>query len=106
MVFDVSSARSCSRNWILYVGKLNTFSRAKLLVLVAEIIHCCFQCYSFGQTGENLTMGLRLKVFGNLLRQDVTYFDDELHSTGKICTRLATDAPNVKAVNLHIVFRF
>lgn len=43
-------------------------------------------------------MGLRLKVFSNLLRQDVIYFDDEKHSVGKICTRLATDAPNVKAV--------
>ncbi len=46
-----------------------------------------------------------MKVFRNVLRQHVAYFDDPKHSTGKIGTRLATDAPNVKAVSLnHSVF--
>jgi hypothetical protein len=52
----------------------------------------------FGWAGENLTMRMRMKVFTNLMRQDAAFFDDPLHATGKICTRLATDAPNVKQV--------
>ena len=50
----------------------------------------------FGWAGENLTMRMRMNVFKNIMRQDASFFDDPLHSTGKICTRLATDAPNVK----------
>ena len=57
-----------------------------------------FQEVYFGYAGENLTMRMRLKVFENILRQDAAFFDDPRHSTGKICTRLATDAPNVKQV--------
>jgi ABC-type multidrug transport system fused ATPase/permease subunit len=43
-------------------------------------------------------MRMRMSVFKNMLRQDAAFFDDPLHATGKICTRLATDAPNVKQV--------
>jgi ABC-type multidrug transport system fused ATPase/permease subunit len=51
----------------------------------------------FGTSAERLTMRIRSKLFRNLLRQDVSYFDMDIHSSGKLCTRLATDAPNVKA---------
>ena len=33
-----------------------------------------------------------------LLSQDVSYFDQPRHASGKLCTRLATDAPNIKSV--------
>ncbi len=56
------------------------------------------QTVLFGWAGERLTMRLRLRVFANVLRQDGTFFDDVRHSTGRICTRLATDARNVKSV--------
>ena len=59
-----------------------------------------FQLWLFSKAGECLTMRLRLNTFENILRQDVAFFDDSRHSTGKICTRLATDAPNVQAVSL------
>ncbi|CAJ0584939.1 unnamed protein product, partial [Mesorhabditis spiculigera] len=51
----------------------------------------------YGVAAERLTMRLRSKVFRNVLRQDGAYFDHPAHSPGKISTRLATDAPNVKA---------
>ncbi|KAK3611392.1 hypothetical protein CHS0354_036589 [Potamilus streckersoni] len=54
------------------------------------------QIYCFGQSGERLTMRLRLQTFTALLRQDVAYFDDKTHSTGALTTRLATDASLVK----------
>jgi ATP-binding cassette subfamily B (MDR/TAP) protein 1 len=56
------------------------------------------QAFFFGWSAERLTMRLRFMVFKNVLRQDVAYFDHPAHSSGKISTRLATDAPNVKSV--------
>lgn len=52
-----------------------------------------------GRCGENMTKTIRLKAFCNLLRQDVAFFDDERHGTGKLCTRLASDAPNIRYVS-------
>lgn len=37
------------------------------------------------------------------MRQDIAYFDDEKHSTGRLCARLATDAPIIRAVKLMIL---
>ncbi|CAG0893263.1 unnamed protein product [Cyprideis torosa] len=51
--------------------------------------------------GDRMTTRMRLLSFKNILRQEVSWFDDEAHSTGKISTRLATDAPMVKAVASH-----
>ncbi|KAK6022560.1 ABC transporter transmembrane region [Ostertagia ostertagi] len=55
------------------------------------------QCFFFGLSAERLTMRLRSKIFKNVMRMDATYFDMPRHSPGKITTRLATDAPNVKS---------
>uniref|UniRef100_A0A914UX02 Uncharacterized protein n=1 Tax=Plectus sambesii TaxID=2011161 RepID=A0A914UX02_9BILA len=55
----------------------------------------------FGAAGEKLTMRLRLAVMRNLLRHDAAYFDHPSHSSGKLTTRLATDAPNVKSAIDH-----
>ncbi|PIO69295.1 ABC transporter transmembrane region [Teladorsagia circumcincta] len=55
------------------------------------------QCFFFGMSAERLTMRLRSKIFKNVMRMDATYFDMPRHSPGKITTRLATDAPNVKS---------
>lgn len=57
-----------------------------------------FAGWIFGAAGEKLTMRLRLAVMRNLLRHDASYFDHPSHSSGKLTTRLATDAPNVKSV--------
>uniref|UniRef100_A0AC34QYV8 p-glycoprotein n=1 Tax=Panagrolaimus sp. JU765 TaxID=591449 RepID=A0AC34QYV8_9BILA len=56
-----------------------------------------FQAIFFGTTAERLTSRIRRKLFRNILRQDVAYFDETKHSSGKLCTRLATDCPNVKS---------
>uniref|UniRef100_A0A0K0FGB8 ABC transporter PGP-2 (inferred by orthology to a C. elegans protein) n=1 Tax=Strongyloides venezuelensis TaxID=75913 RepID=A0A0K0FGB8_STRVS len=53
---------------------------------------------SLGRAGENLTKKLRYETFKNLLRQDISFYDNKKHNTGKICTRLATDVPNVRFV--------
>uniref|UniRef100_A0A1I7ULB4 ABC-type xenobiotic transporter n=1 Tax=Caenorhabditis tropicalis TaxID=1561998 RepID=A0A1I7ULB4_9PELO len=51
-----------------------------------------------GRCGESLTMKLRFEAFKNLMRQDIAFYDDLRHGTGKLCTRFATDAPNVRYV--------
>lgn len=53
--------------------------------------------------GEKLTMRLRYQSFTNILRQDISWFDDYRHTTGKIASRLATDIPLVKSVSIFYV---
>lgn len=50
------------------------------------------------KASETLTQKLRLMAFRAVLYQDAAYFDNPQNTAGKIITRLATDAPNVKAV--------
>lgn len=47
---------------------------------------------------ENLGLKFRVQSFKNLLYQDASFFDNPAHAPGKLITRLASDAPNVKAV--------
>ncbi|KAK0397958.1 hypothetical protein QR680_002358 [Steinernema hermaphroditum] len=55
------------------------------------------QAFFFGFSAERVTMRLRSKLFRNIMRMDIAYFDQPKHSSGKIATRLATDTPNVKS---------
>ncbi|CAD5219768.1 unnamed protein product [Bursaphelenchus okinawaensis] len=64
---------------------------------VVSMFSTWFTTYMFGKVGEKLTKHLRVRAFENILYQDSTYFDDPQHTPGKLITRLATDAPNVKA---------
>nr|AJM87336.1 P-glycoprotein [Cylicocyclus elongatus] len=74
-----------------------------LLLGGVEAVCMITQCFFFGLSAERLTMRLRSKVFHNVMRMDAAYFDMPRHSPGKITTRLATDAPNVKSA---IDYRF
>ncbi|KAG8222222.1 hypothetical protein J437_LFUL001420 [Ladona fulva] len=58
-------------------------------------IQLVFMCTA----AEKLVMRLRLIAFMNILRQPVGWFDLESHSSGKLITRLARDAPLVKAAS-------
>ena len=57
-----------------------------------------FQSVFLGHASENLITKFRIAAFRNILYQDAGYFDDPAHTAGKLITRLASDAPNVKAV--------
>lgn len=67
-----------------------------VLAGVTCVGHIC-RTLGYSIAGEKLTMKLRNKAFTNILRQDISWFEDERHSTGKIATRLATDVPMVKS---------
>ncbi|KAK0395277.1 hypothetical protein QR680_001199 [Steinernema hermaphroditum] len=51
-----------------------------------------------GIISERLTLSFRVRALRNILYQDAAYFDNPQHTAGKLITRLATDAPNVKAL--------
>uniref|UniRef100_A0A0K0ESC1 ML domain-containing protein n=1 Tax=Strongyloides stercoralis TaxID=6248 RepID=A0A0K0ESC1_STRER len=57
----------------------------------------CVASYLFARVGENVTNEMRIKSFTNILYQDSQFFDNPKNTPGKLITRLATDAPNVKA---------
>ncbi|XP_060086046.1 ATP-dependent translocase ABCB1-like [Ylistrum balloti] len=54
------------------------------------------QAYLFGKSGECLTLRIRQMVFRAMLRQDISWFDDQKNSTGALTTRLATDASQIQ----------
>ena len=49
--------------------------------------------------GEYLTMRLRLQSYSGIVRQPLAWFDKETNSPGRLSTRLARDAPLVRAVS-------
>ncbi|GMT16682.1 hypothetical protein PFISCL1PPCAC_7979, partial [Pristionchus fissidentatus] len=53
--------------------------------------------FLFGRAGEFLTKRMRISLFTNIITQDGEYFDQIEHSAGRLCTRLASDAPNIRA---------
>ncbi|XP_048579396.1 ATP-dependent translocase ABCB1 isoform X3 [Nematostella vectensis] len=55
-----------------------------------------FQNYMFALSGEALTVRLRRMSLKALLRQEIAFFDDPLHSTGALTTALATHTSDVK----------
>ncbi|CAJ0585224.1 unnamed protein product, partial [Mesorhabditis spiculigera] len=72
-----------------------------LAFIVLGCFHCTGAIFSntmCGMAGEDCTTGLRELVFKSLMAKDIGFFDDEKNGTGKLCTRLATDAPNVRYV--------
>ncbi|CAD6196338.1 unnamed protein product [Caenorhabditis auriculariae] len=69
-----------------------------VLMGIAHAVGFFISANSLGRCGEGLTKKLRFEAFKNLLRQDIAFYDDLRHGTGKLCTRFATDAPNVRYV--------
>uniref|UniRef100_A0A0R3RLD7 ABC-type xenobiotic transporter n=1 Tax=Elaeophora elaphi TaxID=1147741 RepID=A0A0R3RLD7_9BILA len=57
----------------------------------------------FGTIGQRISMKLRIAVFTNILRQDLSFFDSDDNSTGKLTALLSTDCQNVKsAIDQHL----
>ena len=53
---------------------------------------------AFGKSGEELTLRVRIMTFRALLRQDLSWFDDDSNNAKVLSTRLATEASSVKEV--------
>ena len=66
--------------------------------LISYYFYLFHQQYMFAVAGEALTTRLREMAFTALLRQEIGYFDQPLHSTGALSARLASDASAVQGV--------
>ncbi|CAJ0566882.1 unnamed protein product, partial [Mesorhabditis spiculigera] len=76
---------------------------AFLLMMVLDLTFPSLGAIGFGVVASRVTERLRSLTFRNVLSQSAAYFDSPKHSAGKISTRLATDAPNIKqAVDLKL----
>ncbi|KAI6195157.1 Multidrug resistance protein pgp-3 [Aphelenchoides besseyi] len=79
--------------------RINAFIDGGILAslgVVAAIL-CVVSSILLSVGGERFTKRLRLDVFKNLLKQDGAFYDNPLHTVGKLSARLAMDAPNVQA---------
>ncbi|CAF4994280.1 unnamed protein product, partial [Rotaria sp. Silwood1] len=66
---------------------------------ISGLISQTIQSYMFAYSGENLTKRLRSEAFRAILRQEINYFEQPKHSTGVLCTRLATEASATQGVS-------
>lgn len=48
--------------------------------------------YLFGIAGQTLTSRLRARMFKKIMKNDVQFFDDPMHSPGSLCANLEKDA--------------
>jgi ABC-type multidrug transport system fused ATPase/permease subunit len=53
---------------------------------------------SFGFSGENLTLRIRSMSYAAILRQDISFFDEEKHSVGALTSALSLDATQVNGL--------
>ena len=72
--------------WALLFGGLG------LLQLITQLVQ--FSCFSV--VGERLTLRLRSACFKAILRQEIGFFDEKRHSSGRLTARLATEATTVR----------
>ncbi|CAJ0936031.1 unnamed protein product, partial [Mesorhabditis belari] len=63
-----------------------------LLLIIPDMICSLLKQYTFEKTAVGVSTRLRIKLFSNLLMQNAPYFDNPKHSTGKLATRMASDA--------------
>jgi len=87
-VSDTDEMRKDSLKWSYFFYGLAAAS------FVFEFI----QKYLFEKVGERLTKRLRSDTFRGMLRQDVTWFEDEANGVGVLSSRLATDVKYVRLV--------
>ncbi|GMI25951.1 hypothetical protein TeGR_g2851, partial [Tetraparma gracilis] len=86
--FDMDDVRGDSLKWSYM------FYALAALQLISETI----QKGAFELVGERLTRRLRSDMFRSILRQDVTWFEDEANSQGVLMSRLTTDVKYVRLV--------
>ncbi|XP_050312500.1 multidrug resistance protein homolog 49-like isoform X2 [Anthonomus grandis grandis] len=54
------------------------------------------QIYAFGYAGEKLTYRVRNKMFGSMLKQEMSWFDRKDNGVGALCAQLSGDAASIQ----------
>lgn len=57
-----------------------------------------FQHYNFAYMGEHLTKRIRIQVLDKILTFEPAWFDEEVNSSGALCSRLSNEASLVKTL--------
>ncbi|GIL71759.1 hypothetical protein Vretimale_808 [Volvox reticuliferus] len=71
-------------SWMFFVIACGAF----LALLVQQI--------AFGRVAQVVSNRVRVELFGAIIRQEVGWFDDPAHASGKLTANLATDAAYVR----------
>ena len=90
---DVMSKSECAET---LMSNLVTWSVVLVGIGLVHLLGYIIACWSFGKSGEIMTMRLRSETFSKYLNLEMSYFDEPENSTGALTTRLATDASKVK----------
>ena len=85
-VWDMEKLRRDSDIWCL----------AMFLCCVTSFITGFSQKFLFGIIGENITLNVRQKLYGALVRKNIGWFDDKENAPGVLASVLASD---VQALN-------
>ncbi|CAF1655721.1 unnamed protein product [Rotaria magnacalcarata] len=67
------------------------------IYIFAGIVQC-LSTITFAKSGEALTLRMRLRTFEAMLRQDISWFDEEKNSVGSLITRLSTDTAALRGL--------
>ncbi|KAF0442740.1 P-loop containing nucleoside triphosphate hydrolase protein [Gigaspora margarita] len=69
-----------------------------LVIAVGTSLSSIIQGSCFGYSGESLTRKIRSATFDAMLRQDISFFDEDKHTTGSLTSALALDATHVNGL--------
>ncbi|CAH1756276.1 1903_t:CDS:2 [Entrophospora sp. SA101] len=69
-----------------------------LVIGVITMLAHSIQGISFGLSGENLTQRIRSQSFAAILRQDISFFDEEDHTVGVLTSSLSLDPTHVNGL--------
>mgnify|MGYP001070529377 CR=1 FL=1 len=73
-------------------NRVNFWCLMFIALAVAVAISNYLQSAMFGVSGERLTNRVRNMLFGALIHQDISFFDDEKNTVGVLATKLSSDA--------------
>ncbi|PSN32510.1 hypothetical protein C0J52_16611 [Blattella germanica] len=80
----------------ILVGCLSAAAVGCALPLFAILFGEVYGMHLFNLAGVRLTERLRIAVFSAILRQEISWFDEEKNSVGVLCARLSGDAASVQ----------
>ncbi|CAO3673561.1 unnamed protein product [Umbelopsis ramanniana] len=76
----------------------NLYAFIFVVIGIGAFIGNCVRVICFEWSGEKFTERLRALTFDAMLRQEIGFYDDDLHSLGGMTSRLAVDAANVNTL--------
>jgi ATP-binding cassette subfamily B protein len=67
-----------------------------LLITLADLVDSIAETFITGRTAERLMLALRIKIFAQLQRLSIDYYEEEM--AGRIMTRMTTDVDSLEAL--------